>query len=69
MILINNKILLLDKNIKDIKIIINSIKSNVFYIVIDFDTDTFESILNIINKLNVTNIYQIGLIKEIEKFL
>ena len=64
MIINNNKILLLDKTIKDIQIIINSIKSNVLYIVIDYEIDTFETILNSISKLNITNIYQIGLVTE-----
>ena len=57
-------LLLLDTRIKDLNEIINSIQQDTSYILIDYFNDTFESILNKINILNISNsIESVGLVR------
>ena len=57
-------LLLIDTRIKDLNDIINSIQQDTLYILIDYFNDTFESILNKINLLNINNsLESIGLVR------
>ena len=56
-------LLLLDIRIKDLNEIINSIHTETTYILIDYYNDTFESILDKINILNISTLISVGLVR------
>ena len=56
-------LLLLDTRIKDLNDIINSIQSDTTYIFIDYYNDTFISIINKINNLNINLFESVGLLR------
>ena len=56
-------LLLLDTRIKDLNEIINSIQKETTYILINYFNDTFETILNKINSLNINRLTSIGLVR------
>ena len=64
MVLINCKMLLIDINIKDINVIIESLQEDVSYIIINYNNDTFDTLKNKINDLNISSFDHCGLIRE-----
>ena len=60
----NNKLLIIDSSIKDINIILNSLQTTTYYIIIDYINDTYDSLLYKINNLNINSFNYIGIIKE-----
>jgi hypothetical protein len=58
----NNKLLIIDKNLKDIDVILSSLLPNIYYLIIE-DTDTYSILLKKISDLNLNSIEEIGLIK------
>ena len=61
--MILKNLLLLDTRIKDLNEIINSIQTETTYILIDYFNDTFESIINKIKILNISELISIGLVR------
>ena len=56
------KLCLIDSRINDYNIFINSIQAEVFYVLIDYQNDTFASLLNKIQQLQLSNIDSIAYI-------
>ena len=52
------KLCLIDSRINDYNIFINSIQAEVFYVLIDYQNDTFTSLLNKIQQLNLSTLRQ-----------
>jgi len=60
----NYKLLIIDSRIKDINIITESLNEFTKYIILDYNNDTLQSLLNKINNLNIYSFDRIGIIKE-----
>jgi len=58
-----NNLLIIDSRIINLNDIILSIKSNVQYIILDYYNDTFNSLINKINNLNLVSLINIGLLR------
>jgi hypothetical protein len=56
-------LLILDSRIDDLSIIIESINENTKYIILDYYVDTFQSLQNKIDLLNLQSLYHVGLLR------
>ena len=63
-----NSLLLIDNRINDMSTIIQSLKPNTKYIIIDYDNDTYDSIINKINNIskieNILSYNNVGIFQE-----
>jgi hypothetical protein len=60
----NYNLLIIDLGIRDLDILINSINDTTCYILLDPVNDTFDSLLNKITNLDISNLIYVGLIRE-----
>ena len=51
----NNNLLIIDSHIKDINIILNSLQSNTYYIILDYINDTYDIYLYMIERNRYLN--------------
>ena len=56
-------LLLIDNRILDLHDIINSLDTNVKYIIVDYENDTFTNLIDKIQKLNISLISSVGLVR------
>ena len=59
-----SNLLLIDNRLHDTDIVVNSLTENTKYIILDYQNDTLQSILDKIQKLNITNFTNIGIFQE-----
>ena len=60
----SNNLLIIDSSIVNIDIILNSLQSSTYYILLDYSNDTYNTLLTKIANLNISSFSYIGIINQ-----